>query len=253
MEIQEAKNEEEQLISYIFEQINNPVLEDKTFKEYLSKWGLQQSIRVQSFRFNQKYDDLSHIQFFKDFFNDQAVKAGTGVYNSKTVQEIKLEKLKCTQVKLDMFQNLKEFDIVSGDNIKQCIPDYYEEIEICTNLRQALLVEESEYWEAFTEEQRQEFLFKVFSLLYIGGGMCQYDDQLSVYLEWTKFLYKNLISARKDTESENVFVESQVYEIKKVDDTLNTEKHPQNVFYVVINPSLRSVNALFSGENSWSS
>lgn len=40
MEIQEAKNEEEQLISYIFEQISNPVLEDKTFKEYLSKWGL---------------------------------------------------------------------------------------------------------------------------------------------------------------------------------------------------------------------
>lgn len=55
--------------------------------------------------------------------------------------------------------------------------------------------------------------------------MCQYEDNLSVYLEWTKFFYKNLISARKDANTENIFVESQIYMINSVDKFFDNTDH----------------------------
>ena len=47
--------------------------------------------------------------------------------------------------------------------------------------------------------------------------MCQYEDQFSVYQEWTKFLYKNIINDRKDSSTGNIFIDSFVYEIEEID------------------------------------
>ena len=55
-------------------------------------------------------------------------------------------------------------------------------------------MEESEFYETFDTQDRMEFLFKIFQILVLGGQMCQYEDCLSVYTEWTKYLYKHLIT-----------------------------------------------------------
>ncbi len=58
-----------------------------------------------------------------------------------------------TAVKIKyVFFNL---DIVKGTYIAKILSDYYEGIEICDKLRECLLLEESENYSVFNEEQRK--------------------------------------------------------------------------------------------------
>ena len=75
--------------------------------------------------------------------------------------------------------------------------EYFEGIEICDKIRECILVEESESYCVYGEEKRKEFLFKIFQMLVIGGSLNQYEDRLSVYLDWTKKNYKAIVSVRK--------------------------------------------------------
>jgi hypothetical protein len=56
-----------------------------------------------------------------------------------------------------------------------------------------LLDTECTEYNLFTEEERQEFIFRIFELLVLGGSLCQYEDVLKPYLEITKNIYKDLI------------------------------------------------------------
>lgn len=84
----------------------------------------------------------------------------------------------------------------------------------------------------------------------IGGSFNQYEDMIHPYLEWTKKIYKALVAVRKRPETNEVFVESIFYEIKSMDGGKSFKKgtHPQQVLYVVVNPSLRTVHVL---ANDW--
>jgi hypothetical protein len=79
--------------------------------------------------------------------------------------------------------------------------EYYEEIEICDKVRECLLMEESENYCVYNETQRKEFLLRVFQLLVVGGSFNQYEDVIQPYLDWTKKIYKSLVSVRKRPET----------------------------------------------------
>ena len=59
-----------------------------------------------------------------------------------------------------------------------------------------LVNEESPNWEVYSEEDKAEFIFQLFKILAVGGGMCQSDDTVQGYLNLTKTLYK--VSLRVD-------------------------------------------------------
>lgn len=73
-----------------------------------------------------------------------------------------------------MFDNLQKHHIVNQDYISKTFADQFEGIEICDKLRECLIVEESDHYSAFTQQERREFLFKIFQLLVIGGSLNQY-------------------------------------------------------------------------------
>lgn len=56
-----------------------------------------------------------------------------------------------------------------------------------------LLDEESNEYNLYSQNERSEFIFKLFQLLVLGGEYCQYEDTLDKYLETTKILYKDLV------------------------------------------------------------
>lgn len=56
-----------------------------------------------------------------------------------------------------------------------------------------LIDKEYEYYSLYSEAEREEFIFRIFQLLVLGGDLCQYEDFLQPYLEITKIIYKNLI------------------------------------------------------------
>ena len=45
---------------------------------------------------------------------------------------------------------------------------------------------------------QNEFIFKLFQMLVIGGSICQYEDNVEEYLDVLKNLYKDLVTVAKD-------------------------------------------------------
>lgn len=110
------------------------------------------------------------------------------------------------------------------------------------------MLEESESFCIFEENQRKELLFKIFQSLAIGGSLNQYEDTIDPYLEWTKKIYKSIVAVRKQPESDNIFIESKAFKIKKLEKGFKEEYNPQTFVYVVINPSIRVVHVI---SNIW--
>ena len=60
-------------------------------------------------------------------------------------------------------------------------------------------------------------VFKVFQTLVIGGSLNQYEDTLKPYLEWTKTIYKSLVSVRKQPESGHIYIDATAIEVKRIE------------------------------------
>jgi len=58
---------------------------------------------------------------------------------------------------------------------------------------QMLLMPDSDNYDMFSAEERNEFLFLLFRHLCLGGAVCQYEDTVQPYLDATKAIYKDLI------------------------------------------------------------
>ncbi|CAD8154902.1 unnamed protein product [Paramecium octaurelia] len=236
--------------SYSFFRQENTILDDKKFMEILLKWGLQHSFKVSTFLFDIKFDHLNPNQFLLDLFNSKDVRGSLHYVSFKQnvlLSQIKFQLLTCKSIKLDLFDKLTEDKIVVKGHIKQCFEEQFENIQIADELRKALVLEDSEQYCVFNEADRQELLFKLFQILVLGGQLCQYEDEIQAYLDWTKYLYKNTVNARKYADKDEIYIDSYAYDIRKLENSYSSD-HPQNVMYVVVNPSLRIVNII---ENQW--
>lgn len=66
----------------------------------------------------------------------------------------------------------------------------------CTDhhfFKQMLLEEDSEYHHVVSSCDRQEFLFRLFKHIVLGGELCQYEDVISPYIKTAKMIYKDLV------------------------------------------------------------
>lgn len=57
--------------------------------------------------------------------------------------------------------------------------------------------------------------------------MNQYEDLITPYLDWTKQLYKSLVNVRKNAQTNDIFVETNVYQINKIDGFYSKGYNPQ--------------------------
>ena len=107
--------------------------------------------------------------------------------------------------------------------------------------------EDSEYYNSFDESMRNEFLFRIFQHLVIGGELCQYEDNVEPYFKATTALYKDMVTVYKDSETDEVKVGSHAFAITNVADTnLYIERdHPMNYLYLTISPDTWHVNVWY--------
>lgn len=56
-----------------------------------------------------------------------------------------------------------------------------------------LLDNECPEYNLYLKDEREEFIFRIFQMLVLGGVLCQYEDTLHPYLNTTKAIYKDLI------------------------------------------------------------
>lgn len=261
---------EEQNLKFIFTPISDPSHYLNIFKkenfQTLEKWGLIQNMELVKFRFNLNFELKDLDRFLKDLFNDKQVKANFSPLNTiyiepkkdekkenyfsstsaGTIENFKFNRLSTRATSLDIFNTVYESDICNEENgyIKKDFEEYVDDIQISDKLKQALLMEESEYYCAFSEEIRREFLFHIFKRIVIGGSLCQYEDTIYEYLNMTKNFYKDLVSASKDPDSKEIYIRSTVVEITDIEkqNIFKTKNHPQNFFYIIIDPYQRCVH-----------
>jgi hypothetical protein len=104
------------------------------------------------------------------------------------------------------------------------------------------------------DKYSKEFMFKLFQHILIGGPVCQDSTNLTEYFDIVKLLYKDLVAVAKDTESNEIKCHSECFRIDSIDGfkLFTEDDHPQNGFYVLIDPLNWHVNLFYNrGGKYW--
>lgn len=120
------------------------------------------------------------------------------------IESLSYKTMSCNVLNMAYFDFLEQLDLVNANtgHFKGAPDEWVDSIQLSTKLRQAMLWEDDEnYCELQQDKYQNEFIFKLFQLLILGGPMCQYDDDATEYLTQTKNLYKDLVTVAKDTET----------------------------------------------------
>ena len=244
-------------LKYIFQTVDDPshysnIFTKDNFKA-LEKWGLSQNMELVKFRFNTSFELQDLQRFLKDLFNDPIVRKNFPPLTSvilpdeqKEIENFKYKVLNTRATNMDIFDTLYENDIVTLETgyIHQDYDVYVEDITVSDKLKQAMLVEDSEAYSVFSQDQRDEFLFHIFKRIVVGGSLCQYENTIEPYLVMTKAFYKDIVSAAKEPETNKIYIRSVPVEILSIEKSNIYKKkyHPQNFFYVIIDPYQRYVH-----------
>ncbi|KAJ9528050.1 hypothetical protein QJQ45_005667 [Haematococcus lacustris] len=116
--------------------------------------------------------------------------------SGEKVLEVEAARVPCSATRMDLFDRVTEPDQGAepllvrgpGGELVKCMDDIQD------NLREMLLCEESENAELYSAAEKNEFLWRLFEHLSLGGPCCQYEDKIAPYLDTTKKLYKELVT-----------------------------------------------------------
>lgn len=160
--------------------------------------------------------------YFKSFFQDQLVlstlkklEKGTWSAIGSIAKKVNVEDVDCSLLSVDIFDRLFEKNIVrESGHIRGCFDEYFEDIQISDELRKLLLIEESDNYEIYSQIERNQFLFRLFKHLCLGGQVCQFEETLQPYIDVTKSIYKDLISVTKDPNTKAIKTVSFVFKVE---------------------------------------
>nr|XP_002132152.1 cilia- and flagella-associated protein 300-like isoform X1 [Ciona intestinalis] len=243
-----------------------PTLCSKDFKQYFEKWYLKDRLRAWCFSFDKSFQHYRKEKFVHDFFHDEVVLANIQAMSPSgawgyvaPADNVAIEELNSTVTSLNFFDKLKNEGIVrENGSICKCFDEFYEGVTISDELRKMLLLEDSDNFECYSDEERKEFIFKLFFHFVIGGPICQFEDNIQPYLDVTKSLYKDLIAVQRDGETKEMIVLTKAYKVKTMDSKgcmtyPAEEEHDQTFAYLTIDPLKRQAVLLYHawGKSLW--
>jgi len=171
--------------------------------------------------------------------------------HGENITEVTYDRLRSTAVNLNIFDKFYDEGLVYDDgHIKGCMGYDEQGIEVCNVIRKAMLEEDSEEFMLFDHVEKNEFLFRLFQIFFLGGKLNQYESNFNAYKDFIRPLYKNFVNVKKDASTNHVFVDSVCYSVSKIGgNKLFADDHIQNVCYVLINKGTRSAWVI---HNKWS-
>ncbi|XP_055471568.1 cilia- and flagella-associated protein 300 isoform X1 [Psammomys obesus] len=225
----------------------------------LRQWSMLGRIQAQAFSFDQKFQPYQKDDFVMAFFKDPNVipnlqllsnSSGQWTILGTEVKKIEAKNVPCTQLSMSFFQRLYDENIVrESGHIVKCLDSFCDPFLVSDELRKVLLIEDSDKYEVFSLQEREEFLFCLFKHLCLGGSLCQYEDVLKPYLETAKLIYKDLVSVRKHPQTKEIQITSSVFKVKAYDAVgvcyPSATEHEQTFSYFVVDPIKRHVNVLY--------
>ncbi|GAB5358389.1 hypothetical protein AAMO2058_000453000 [Amorphochlora amoebiformis] len=232
-------------------------LRDKKNADMLRKWGVK--LHVSKYRFSEAFDRNDASIFLSELISSQefrkharrSVRKGhhtpTQTLEGK-LRRVIFQELKTTVTNMSFFDRIKDEGLVTSSNkIRGCFDEIMDDVTCNTLLRKALFDENDEHYEIFSDSERSELIFKLFRLLVFGGGgMCQYDDSLTPYINTCKDIYKDMVSVCRNATTGSLEVKTHTYSITDIDGIkLFPEKHDLNACYVCVDTMRRYVTYFY--------
>lgn len=233
----------------------------------LKKWGLHTNTRVQRFRFEKRHHRLAAKEFLMELFNDATVQESLKVLaegnewvSPQSITDVACEVVPADLVSLEFFDRLSDCEpavVRSAGSVKgslvKCMDQVVDGFTVQDMLREMLLCEESDNAELFSEVDQKQLLYRLLSHVVLGGPMCQYEEELTPYVETVKRLYRSLLSVAKNPSSGTVEVTSVVYAVQSVEaETWRLFPKPsrQNFMYVCVDPMRRNCTVWYNAHTS---
>lgn len=148
----------------------------KEGKARMMRWGLEGSLKVIRFKFTGSTNAESEMNSLSDLIASAEFAQALDIpspLSSEVISQLKLRKLSCSVLNMSFFDVLEKKNLVTDTGyLRKTMNDRVNGVDIDTMVTEMLLVEESEYFNLFTEAQRQEFLFLLFKAVFIGESHC---------------------------------------------------------------------------------
>ncbi|XP_026859509.1 cilia- and flagella-associated protein 300 isoform X1 [Electrophorus electricus] len=244
--------------TYTFNLLSNKhftFLRDSHTSGLLMKWSMLERISAQAFNFDQTFQAYRKNEFALHFFQDPCVKkylkmlntSGVWITLGNEITHVDVEVVPCTKVSVDIFDPIFSSGIVHpSGHIVKCYHEVHPDFD---ELRMMLLEEDSDHYNVVSPCDRQEFLFRLFKHIVLGGELCQYEDIISPYIETAKLIYKNLVSVQKNSETKEIKVVSTVLQVSAYDGNgiyyPSGRDNEQTFAYLCIDPFKRHVYVLY--------
>mmetsp|Transcript_52576 Transcript_52576/g.94644 ORF Transcript_52576/g.94644 Transcript_52576/m.94644 type:complete len:266 (-) Transcript_52576:98-895(-) len=220
----------------------------------LDKWGFGMEMAMCTFRVEQQVGPEGMQPMLEAFFRDRGV---LGILQSMTKLRVlsvdkvnvRWQKMGTKVVSMSFFNKLEDCGAVGkSGHIRGRIEEEFEEVPIVNLIREAILVDDSELYDTFSEQDRKEFLFRIFSHLQFGGAQNQWEDHVEDYFKATKEVYKDLLTVRR-TDTGDVEVVSTVASILSLGagGSLFSKESRLNFCYVIHDPVVRHVKVWYFG------
>lgn len=132
---------------------------------------------------------------------------------------LRFERLRVSVTSMAFFEKLNAAGIVSRDgSIRGCIDEDFDGCTAGDLLTEMLANPDSDNCDVFSDDERLEFIFQLFSALVVGGGaLRQADSRVEAYEDATRTLYRALISVKKSIADANrkrdIEITSRVYRV----------------------------------------
>ncbi|XP_065142985.1 cilia- and flagella-associated protein 300 [Paramisgurnus dabryanus] len=244
--------------AYTFNLLSNKKFtfqQDPKVTGLLMKWSMLGRITTQAFNFDQSFQPYRSNDFVWDFFQDPHVKNNLKVLDSsgswtllgRDITHVNAEVVPCTKVSVDIFDPVYSNGILrpSGQIVK-CYHEIYPDFD---ELRMILLEEDSDNYHIISASDRQEFLFRLFKHVVLGGELCQYEDVVDPYINIAKIIYKDMVSVQKDPDLKEISVVSTILKVSAYDASglcyPSGIENEQTFAYLCIDPFKRHVYVLY--------
>merc|ERR1712039_544031 len=195
-------------------------------------------------------DDMQPM--LQAFFNDREVLGALHqltrlrVFAPDKVQ-VRWQELSTKVTSMSFLNRFEECGAIGkSGHIRGRLEEDFEGVPIVNLIREIILMDESELYDAFSEQDRKEFLFKIFSHIVFGGAQNQWEEHVEEYFKVTKAIYKDLLSVRR-SDTGDVEVMSTVASIRSLGagGALFPKDSPLNFCYVILDPVVRHLRVWY--------
>lgn len=226
----------------------------------LDKWGFGPDMAMCTFRSEQPITPDTLQAMLDDFFKSREV-IGALAQLAPQIRvtcpdkvRVHWERVHTKTVSMGFLNKFEDAGAIGpSGHIRGRIEEDLDGVPICNIIREIILCEESELYDTFSEADRKEFLFRIFSHLVFGGASNQWEDHVEEYLNVTKAVYKDLLTVRRN-DTGDVEVLSHVCALRSLGHggQLFRHENPLNFCYIIADPLMRHIRLwYFSFQPVW--